>query len=459
MSSFAGQIRRVVGTEWALLRRHSRLRLAAVGVLMLPAFYALIYLASVWDPNAYTQALPVALVSEDAGMIYRGINVNVGRDVLAALEAKREFGYRRYSTAEAAREAVRRRDMIFALIVPADFSRHAMPGAEAQRGRLIVYTSEGNSYTGAGIARRFAPEVAHQVNETLNERRWALVLDSSAGSARNLDSLRKSIGRLKDGAAELGEGAHQAQKGAARLSGGTTAAAAGATDVGNSAAQIADAGLQLGDGMRRTGGTLRQMQSRLPADGELRLLRTGATALANGQAVMADSLEQLSGGAGRLAGALGEDRSRSEDALFAGADIAASAQRLEAGAGQLADGLRQAATQQEKLLGSAKQLETGVYRLAAGTTALGSALAGVIGVLPEDRKLDEFAAGLKDSARGAQALRVGMGRLEEGAAALNGSLVKLDDGATRLASGLALLAAAPPSTSIEPGRFRRGARA
>ena len=95
MSSFAGQIRRVVGTEWALLRRHSRLRLAAVGVLMLPALYALIYLASVWDPNAYTQALPVALVSEDAGMIYRGINVNVGRDELAALEAKREFGYRR----------------------------------------------------------------------------------------------------------------------------------------------------------------------------------------------------------------------------------------------------------------------------------------------------------------------------------------------------------------------------
>ena len=150
MSQFFSQIARVVRVEWRLLQRHPKLRLSVLGVLMLPAVYALIYLSSVWDPNAYTQALPVGLASEDAGMIYRGINVNVGAELLATLEAKKEFAYRRYPSADAAREAVRRRELIFALIVPADFSRLATPGAEAQRGRLIVYTSEGNSYTGAG---------------------------------------------------------------------------------------------------------------------------------------------------------------------------------------------------------------------------------------------------------------------------------------------------------------------
>ena len=135
MKSIAVQICRVAGTEWGLLRRHPRLRLAVAGILMLPALYALIYLSSVWDPNAHTKALPVALVSEDQGVIYRGINVNVGKELLAALEARGEFAYQRYPTAEAARAAVRRRDMIFALIVPADFSRQATPGGEAQRGR------------------------------------------------------------------------------------------------------------------------------------------------------------------------------------------------------------------------------------------------------------------------------------------------------------------------------------
>ena len=112
MSPTISQIARVASVEWSLLRRHSKLRLSALGVLLLPAIYALIYLASVWDPNAYTQALPVGLVSEDAGLIYRGINVNVGRELLSALEAKKEFAYTRYPTADAAREAVFGRDTL-----------------------------------------------------------------------------------------------------------------------------------------------------------------------------------------------------------------------------------------------------------------------------------------------------------------------------------------------------------
>ncbi len=447
MMSFAGHLRRVVAAEWALLSRHPKLRLSAAGVLLLPALYALIYLSSVWDPNAHTQALPVALVSEDAGMVYRGISVNVGRELLAALESRKEFAYRRYPSGEAAREAVRRRDMIFALIVPADFSRHATPGAENQRGRLIVYTSEGNSYTGAGIARRFAPEVAHQVNETLNERRWALVLDSSAGSVRTLDSLRRNVGRLKEGAEQLAEGMHQAQKGATRLAAGTAPAFAGAAELASGSSQLAEAGSQLAEGMRRATGSLRQMQARLPGEGEVRALRNGATALSTGQAVMADAVEQLHGGAGRLATGLGEFRRSSEEALFVGADIARGAERLEGGAGQLVEGLKQASLQQEKLVSGAKQLETGVYRAMAGVTALGTGLAGLTGTLPDDRKLDDFAFGLKESARGAQNLQGGLRQLGEGTAALNTSMAKLDEGATRLASGLALLATTLPSES------------
>lgn len=445
MSPTVNQITRVVQVEWGLMRRHSRLRLSALGVLMLPALYALIYLSSVWDPNAYTQALPVGLVSEDAGLIYRGIGVNVGRDLLSALEAKKEFAYKRYPTADAAREAVRRREAIFALIVPADFSRLATPGAEAQRGRLIVYTSEGNSYTGAGIARRFAPEVAHQVNETLNEKRWSLVLDSSAGSARTLQSLRNNVAQLKEGSEQLAEGMHQAQKGSAKLATGTRSAQSGANQLGSGATQLAEAGAPLADGFRRTAGALRLMQTRLPAEGELRALRGAATSLSTGEAMLADALGQLQGGASRLATGLGEFKGRSEDSFFVGAELARGAERLEAGAIQLNDGLRQAVAQQEKLQGGAKQLETGVYRLAAGVTALGSGLGGLTAALPEERRLDEFSMGLKETARAAQILQGGIKQVDEGTTTLGTALGRLDEGVTRLASGMRLLATSLPA--------------
>lgn len=445
MSPTISQIARVASVEWSLLRRHSKLRLSALGVLLLPAIYALIYLASVWDPNAYTQALPVGLVSEDAGLIYRGINVNVGRELLSALEAKKEFAYTRYPTADAAREAVRRREAIFALIVPADFSRLATPGAEAQRGRLIVYTSEGNSYTGAGIARRFAPEVAHQVNETLNEKRWSLVLDSSAGSARTLQSLRNNVASLKEGSEQLAEGMRQAQKGGVSLAAGTRSAASGAVQLGTGATQLAEAGVPLADGFRRTAGALRQMQTRLPTDAELRALRAGATSLSTGEAVLADALGQLQAGAGQLSTGMGEFKERAEDSLFVGAEVVRGAERLQAGSVQLSDGLRQAAAQQEKLQSGAKQLETGVYRLAAGVSAIGSGVAGLTAALPEERRLDDFASGLKDTARAAQILQGGLKQVDEGASSFGAALVRLDEGATRLSSGLHLLATSLPS--------------
>jgi putative membrane protein len=445
MKSFARQTMSVVRVEWGLLQRLHKLRLSAIGVLLLPAIYALIYLSSVWDPNAHTQALPVGLVSEDAGMVYRGISVNVGRDLLDALEKKGDFTYRRYPSADAVREAVRKRDLLFALIVPADFSRQATPGGEAQRGRLIVYTSEGNSYTGAGIARRFAPEVAHRVNETLNEKRWSLVLESTAGSARSLESLRVNVIRLKDGAMQLADGTRQAQKGAAKLAAGTAPAAKGAAELAPGMSQVAEAGLQLTDGFRKAGNALKQMQSRVPAEADLRALRNGATTLANGEAMLGDALQQLRNGAGQLAGGLGEFRTRSEEAIFVGAEIARGAEKLEAGANQLHDGLRQAVTSQEKLQSGSRQLETGVYRLAAGATVMGTGLNTLAGTMPEDRKLEEFASGLRESAKGAQSLRVGLGQVNEGATTLSTVVNKLDEAAARLSTGLQLLATSLPA--------------
>ncbi|MBK9985450.1 MAG: hypothetical protein IPP21_00260 [Betaproteobacteria bacterium] len=76
-----------------------------LGVSIVPAIYALIYLSSVWDPNAKTSALPVALVNLDAGIHYQGHDINVGSQLGAVLIGKRMFGWQTGTDAEAARQA------------------------------------------------------------------------------------------------------------------------------------------------------------------------------------------------------------------------------------------------------------------------------------------------------------------------------------------------------------------
>ncbi len=89
----AATTRRAVVVEFGLFRRFPRLGLAALAVSLVPAVYALIYLSSVWDPNAKTSSLPVGLVNLDQGLTFEGKTVNVGADLSKSLVEKGSFGF------------------------------------------------------------------------------------------------------------------------------------------------------------------------------------------------------------------------------------------------------------------------------------------------------------------------------------------------------------------------------
>jgi putative membrane protein len=124
-------VREVLRYEWLLLQRHRKLAAAAVGLLFVPALYALIYLWSMWDPTSHTNELPVGLVNLDTGAQYRNRDLNLGTDVLAAIEQHGLFHYQRFSDREEARRLVRRGDLAFTLEVPADFRRLARPSSRS----------------------------------------------------------------------------------------------------------------------------------------------------------------------------------------------------------------------------------------------------------------------------------------------------------------------------------------
>ena len=68
MNQFFDTVGRIAASDLAMLRRFPRYAMAVLAIAMVPALYALIYLTSVWDPNAQTQALPVAIVNLDIGV-------------------------------------------------------------------------------------------------------------------------------------------------------------------------------------------------------------------------------------------------------------------------------------------------------------------------------------------------------------------------------------------------------
>ncbi|MDD2880320.1 MAG: YhgE/Pip domain-containing protein [Rhodoferax sp.] len=396
---------------------YPRMLMAAAVVVLIPALYVLIYLTSVWDPAAKTGALPVAIVNLDQGLEYRGQAFNVGRDLAQRLRLKPAFGYVDEADEQKARHQVRSGALAFALIVPKDFSSNAIPGAQAGAGKLVIFTSEGNSYPSAGLARRFAEDLGREVNQSLNEQRWALVLADAAGSQRSLVQLQDAVAQLRHGATELAGGAQQLSHGAEQLTRGAVRLDQG---VG-----------QLGAGVKELGGGLRSMFAQRPRNSDLRRLDEGAQALVIGHDELGKGLTELQLGSTHLQKSIDGFREEADSSLFVATQVKDGLGQLGQGVATLDTGLKSAVVGQQKLSDGAVQLNTGVGTLTTGLRTLNAGLRTMVTELPDDSKLDELSRGA--------------GALSSGASALKQGTVQVMQGAQHLAGGLDLLAQALPA--------------
>lgn len=408
---------------------------ATVFVALLPALYATIYLSSVWDPASNTGALPVGLVNLDQGVRYREHGFNIGQDVVSKLRAARNFGYVDFANEDEARGKVRRGELAFALIVPSDFSSNALPGEQRGGGKLVVFVSEGNNFESAQIARHFAQELGHDVNENLNERRWQLVLSSAAGSQRNVDVLRESVNQLKAGAQELSAGARQTAQGSRTVANGS--------DKLNTGVE------QFTQGFKQLAGGIRTMEAKRPRGGDLTRLKNGVDALAVGHVELDKGLTDLQSGSQRLREGVVAFRDEARDSILTPGSVGEGLDKVHGGLVQLDNGLQAASSNHKKLLEGTNTLNAGVATLNTGLRTMFVSINNAATHLPEDSQLDELnngasslVHGSKALSDGSQKLRVGVDRLASGLELLAESLPARVDGLEGSAQGLA--------TSVEP---------
>lgn len=414
---FLQQLGSVARIEARFFTRFAQLRLATLVVAFIPALYALIYLSSVWDPASHTESLAVGLVNLDQNMVYQGQEVNVGLEVVTRLKERHTFGFTDVATEAAARQQVRQGRLAFALIIPADFSSNAVPGAQPGAGRLVVYTSEGNNYQSAFLAKRFAQDLVHAVNDNLNERRWALVIHTAAGSQRSVERLRSGVAELRTGAHALHKGSVKAADGALQLRQG---------------ARAVDEGIgTLTDDLKDAATGLRAMDAARPKPAELLRLRSGADSLVQGHEELGRGMGELQVGSRQLLHGVEQFRDQAADNWLVPASVTEHLDQLHRGATQLEQGAGAAQAGQQKLTEGTRALQTGVASLTTAAQTLGTNLHTVVSQLPEDDALAQLGHGSTQVRKGSEAL-----------AAAN---QELRGGAERLAAGVDVLMTSLPT--------------
>jgi putative membrane protein len=422
------QIYLILHLELRSFARYPRLIGATLLVACIPALYCFIYLASVWDPASRSDALPVGLVNLDQGVKYHLQEFNVGTEVATTLRKRHTFGFKDFEHEEDAREQVRKGALAFALIIPKDFSSNALPGQEAGAGKLVVYTSAGNNYQSAQLASSFARELGHDVNESLNERRWRLVLLNAAGSQRSVERLRSGVDQLRAGASALNKGMEPLVRGAQQ------------TVVGS---QRVNSGVdQLSNGVKQLAGGLRTMDAKRPRGTDLDRLKSGAEQMAAGHTELSKGMAELKTGGQTIRSSVAAFRDQAHDNVLVPAKVTESMDQLYGGVTQLDAGLQTALDAQSKLAEGADALNIGVGALTTGVRAMNQGIRTMVTKLPEDSLLDELDKGTDTLVAANTALASGAAKAQQGAA--------------RLSAGLDLLGNSLPPALDKPAGSAKG---
>lgn len=435
---------RVAWFDVALFHRRPRLLLAFIGAMLVPALYATIYLTSAWDPYGHLDRLHVVIANADEGIEVRGEHVNVGERIVAGLLKTHTFDYEVVADEATARARVDSGEAIFAIAVPKDFSRHAVPATEQHPGRVRILFSEGNNFMGATIARRFANELATNTNATLNEQRWRVVLETVDTSKGSVVRLREGVAQLVAGSAQLDEGLQKALDGSAALNTGAHTAANGAVQLKDGTAKLADGAIALTDGVSRLGGGLRTLDAALPSASTLAPLTQGARDVAAGNAALVGGLSQLQTGAHTAKEGAGTLADKTESIPVVGGKIADGARQLRDGLQRLEDGNAKAHDGAVKLAAGSSKVADGVGSLVDGVQRAHGGVHEMATKVPGDETLHTLANGARAVATGNAALAAGLGQLNDGTGKLVDGMQALKDGSGRLHAGLSLLQTSLP---------------
>ena len=402
--------------------------------MVVPSLYAGFYISSFWDPYGHLDRMPAALVNADLGVTRGERHINLGDGVVKTFEHQPPFHFIVLPSAQAADEALRRGEVYFALIIPADFSERALAARSNEPANLTLQIAEGANYTSSIISKRFGGELAHTLNEQLNRERWAAIVGDTNGGT-NL-SMRMAISQLRDGGQKVHEGALRAREGSGRLDNGIDQAADGAQRLADGTKQFADAAIQLSDGMGRVANGAQKTRDRLPTDSQLQELATGSRAAVAGAEKLDAGIDGLADGGQRLGEGAVQLRQGAAKVPFFGGHLTDGATQLEAGISNLNTGLAQAASGSRELHSGLEKLDGGIQPLASGLAELKTGLQTMSDQLPsaEQRSQVTNAAGqLRD---GGEELTNGLARLREGSQRLTQGAKDLEAGSAELAAGL-----------------------
>lgn len=163
-------IYRIFLSDWKRISKNVVAVVVAIGLTILPSLYAWFNILSNWDPygKESTSQIKVAVASDDSGTSMEGMQLNMGDNIISALQSNDTIGWVFTDTTADAINGVYSGEYYAALIIPSDFSAKMLSfiSDDINHPEIEYYTNQKKNAIAPKITDKAKTAVQEQVNQT-----------------------------------------------------------------------------------------------------------------------------------------------------------------------------------------------------------------------------------------------------------------------------------------------------
>ena len=429
--------------EWKSLFHNKILLLVVIVIALIPAIYAGLFLASMWDPYGNVDKLPVAIVNEDEPAEYGDTTLTVGDQLVDNLKENDSLAFN-FVDADVAKEGLKNGTYYMVITIPKNFSANAATVMDDQPEKMILNyeTNPGTNYIASKLSETALGKIKTSIREEVTKTYTEAIFDQIGTAGDGMQEAADGAKKIKDGMDDASDGNKKITDNLKVLADSTLTFKEGSEELTEGLKSYTDGVAQVNDGAKQLDDGVSTLTASLPTlTNGVDRLNSGVKEYTDGVATLNSNSEALNSGSKQLA-------EGSEQLKEGAATLNSGTQTYVAGVNQLSGGLLGVngangyitgvnslttgllgSDQSAGYIDGVEQLATGAKQL-SGLTGIGQVYAGIV-------NLNNAVSGVNTEGtlqNGTAALKAGIKQIQEQVSALQNTTSA--EGLKKLSAGL-----------------------
>ena len=289
--------------EWKSLFHNKILLLVVIVIALIPAIYAGLFLASMWDPYGNVDKLPVAIVNEDEPAEYGDTTLTVGDQLVDNLKENDSLAFN-FVDADVAKEGLKNGTYYMVITIPKNFSANAATVMDDQPEKMILNyeTNPGTNYIASKLSETALGKIKTSIREEVTKTYAEAIFDQIGTAGDGMQEAADGAKKIKDGMDDASDGNKKITDNLKVLADSTLTFKEGSEELTEGLKSYTDGAAQVNDGAKQLDDGVSTLTASLPTlTNGVDQLNSGVKEYTDGVATLNSNSEALNSGSKQLA--------------------------------------------------------------------------------------------------------------------------------------------------------------